>query len=156
VPERVDEAGKAYACTADDSAYATFELASGVIAHFNSSWCVRVRRDDLLTLQVDGSKGSAVAGLRDCWLQHYGATPRPTWNPDVPQPLNFFEGWQKVPEQDQFDNAFKRQWELFLRHVVKDEPFPWDLLEAAKGVQLAEAGLESWRTRKWVDLPAIS
>lgn len=155
VPQRVDEQGRSYACTADDSAYATFELANGVIAHFNSSWCVRVRRDDLLTLQVDGSKGSAVAGLRECWVQHYGTTPRPVWNPDVPQPLNFFEGWQKVPEQEPFDNAFKRQWELFLRHVVKDEPFPWDLREAAKGVQLAEAGLESWRRRCWVDLEAL-
>jgi predicted dehydrogenase len=152
VPSRVDEAGNSYKCTADDSAYATFELEGGVIAHFNSSWCVRVRRDDLLTLQVDGEKGSAVAGLRDCWIQHYGGTPRPTWNPDVAQPLNFFEGWQKVPEQDQFDNAFRRQWELFLRHVVKHEPFPWDLKEAAKGVQLAEAGIESWQKRAWVDL----
>ena len=155
VPQRVDESGRSYACTADDSAYATFELENGVIAHFNSSWCVRVRRDDLLTLQVDGSKGSAVAGLRECWVQHYGTTPRPVWNPDVPQPLNFFEGWQKMPEQEQFDNAFRRQWELFLRHVVKDEAFPWDLREAAKGVQLAEAGLESWRRRCWVDLAEI-
>ena len=152
VPTRVDEAGKPYECTADDSAYATFQLEGGVIAHFNSSWCVRVRRDDLLTLQVDGSKGSAVAGLRDCWIQHYGGTPRPTWNPDIAQPINFFDGWQKVPEQDQFDNAFKRQWELFLRHIVKHEPFPWDLKEAAKGVQLAEAGIESWQKRAWVDL----
>jgi len=155
IPERRDEKGKAYAATADDAAYATFELEGGIIAHFNSSWCVRVRRDDLLTLQVDGTKGSAVAGLRDCWIQHYGATPRPTWNPDIPNPLNFYEGWQKVPEQETFDNAFKRQWELFLRHVVKDEPFRWDLLEAAKGVQLAEAGLESWQKRAWVDVPAL-
>lgn len=155
VPKRVDEADKTYECTADDSAYSTFELEGGVIAHFNSSWCVRVRRDDLLTLQVDGSKGSAVAGLRECWIQHYGGTPRPTWNPDVPQPLNFFDGWQKVPEQDQFDNAFKRQWELYLRHVVKGEAFPWNLKEAAKGVQLAEAGIESWRKRAWVDLAEL-
>ena len=155
IPERWDEKGKAYAATADDAAYATFELEGGIIAHFNSSWCVRVRREDLLTLQVDGTKGSAVAGLRDCWIQHYGATPRPTWNPDIPNPLNFYEGWQKVPEQDTFDNAFKRQWELFLRHVVKDEPFRWDLLEAAKGVQLAEAGLESWQKRAWVNVPAL-
>jgi predicted dehydrogenase len=155
IPERRDETGKAYAATADDAAYATFELEGGIIAHFNSSWCVRVRRDDLLTLQVDGTKGSAVAGLRDCWIQHYGATPRPTWNPDIPNPLNFYEGWQKVPEQDTFDNAFKRQWELFLRHVVKDEPFRWDLLQAAKGVQLAESGLESWRKRAWVEVPTL-
>ncbi len=155
IPERRDEKGKTYAATADDAAYATFELEGGIIAHFNSSWCVRVRRDDLLTLQVDGTKGSAVAGLRDCWIQHYGATPRPTWNPDIPNPLNFYEGWQKVPEQDSFDNAFKRQWELFLRHVVKDEPFRWNLMQAAKGVQLAEAGLDSWQKRAWVQVPPL-
>lgn len=156
VPTRWDESGKPYECTADDSAYATFELEGGVIAHFNSSWCVRVRRDDLLTIQVDGSKGSAVAGLRDCWIQHYGSTPRPVWNPDIPSTINHFEGWQKVPEQNTFDNAFKIQWELFLRHVVKDEPFRWGLLEAVKGVQLAEKGIESWEKRAWVDVPGIS
>jgi predicted dehydrogenase len=155
IPERRDEAGKPYACSADDSAYATFELEGGIIAHFNSSWTVRVRRDDLLTIQVDGTKGSAVAGLRDCRVQTYAATPRPTWNPDVPQPISFLDGWQTLPDQDHFDNAFKRQWELFLRHVVKDEPFRWDLLEGAKGVQLAEKGLESWAKRAWVDIPAI-
>jgi predicted dehydrogenase len=156
IPERRDESGKPYQCTADDAAYATFELEGGIVAHFNSSWCVRVRRDDLLTIQVDGTKGTAVAGLRHCWIQHYGATPRPVWNPDVDSPLNYFDGWQKVPEQDTFDNAFKRQWELFLRHVVKGEPFRWDLLEAAKGVQLAEKGIESWNKRAWVDVPEIT
>ena len=156
VPTRWDEGGKPYTCTADDSAYATFQLEGGIVAHFNSSWCVRVRRDDLLTLQVDGTKGTAVAGLRHCWIQPYGATPRPVWNPDVESPLNYFEGWQKVPEQDTFDNAFKRQWEIFLRHVVKDEPFRWGLLEGAKGVQLAEKGIESWNKRAWVDLPELT
>jgi predicted dehydrogenase len=155
VPTRWDEAGKPYDVTCDDSAYATFELEGGVIAHFNSSWCVRVRRDDLLTLQVDGTKGSAIAGLRHCWIQPYGATPRPVWNPDVDSPLNYYDGWQKVPEQTTFDNAFKVQWQLFLRHIVKDEPFRWGLLEAAKGVQLAEKGLESWKKRCWVDVPKL-
>jgi predicted dehydrogenase len=155
IPTRWDEAGKPFDADADDSAYATFQLADGIVAHFNSSWCVRVRRDDLLTLQVDGTKGSAVAGLRHCWIQHAGATPRPVWNPDVESPLNYFDGWQKVPEQTTFDNAFKVQWEKFLRHVVKDEPFRWGLLEGAKGVQLAEKGMESWQKRCWVDVPAL-
>jgi predicted dehydrogenase len=155
IPERVDEQGKKYKCTADDSAYATFELEGGVVAHFNSSWVVRVRRDDLLTVQVDGTHGSAVCGLRECWTQHYGNTPRPTWNPDVPQPINFFDGWSKVPEQETYDNAFKVQWELFLRHVALDEPFRWSLLDGAKGVQLAEIGLESWQQRRWLDVPKL-
>jgi len=155
VKERIDEDGKPYQCTADDSAYATFELANGVVAQFNSSWTVRVRRDDLLTLQVDGTKGSAVAGLRDCVAQHASATPRPTWNPDIDSPIRFFENWTQVPAYKPLDNAFKVQWELFLRHVVLDEPFVWTLLEGAKGVQLAELGIESWQKRSWVDVPEL-
>jgi predicted dehydrogenase len=155
IPERIDEQGKPYKCTADDAAYATFELEGGVIAQFNSSWTVRVRRDDLLTLQVDGTKGSAVAGLRECYIQHYGNTPKPVWNPDIEQPIKFFEGWAKVPEQEPFDNAFKAQWELFLKHIVKDDPFPWNLYEGAKGVQLAEKGIESWEKRCWVTIEEL-
>ena len=156
IPTRWDEAGQPYRCTAEDAAYATCELEGGIVAHFNSSWCVRVRRDDLLTIQVEGTKGSAMAGLRHCWIQPYGATPRPVWNPDIESPLNYFDGWQKVPEQATFDNAFKREWELFLRHVVKGDPFRWGLLEGAKGVQLAEKGLESWRKRAWVKIPDLA
>ena len=152
IPARWDEAGREYECTADDSAYATFKLVDGIIAHFNCSWCTRVRRDDLLTLHVDGTKGSAVAGLRHCWIQHYGTTPRPVWNPDIDSPLNYFEQWQKVPEQQPFDNAFKIQWELFLKHVVKSEPFPWNLEAGAKGVQLAEKGWESSQKGCWMSV----
>jgi len=158
IPTRWDESGKPYQADTDDAAYATFEIdgADGpIVAHFNSSWCVRVRRDDLLTIQVDGTKGTAVAGLRHCWIQHYGATPRPVWNPDIESPLNYFDGWQKVPEQDTFDNAFKVQWELFLKHVVTGSPFRWGLIEGAKGVQLAECGIESWRKRCWVQVPEL-
>jgi predicted dehydrogenase len=158
VKERIGEDGKPYVCTSDDSAYATFELEGGVIAHFNSSWTVRVRRDDLLTLQVDGTKGSAVAGLRDCVIQGYNATPRPTWNPDVDSPIKFFDGWTQVPTNQVFDNGFKAQWELFLKHIMDSEkfPFPYDLREGAKGVQLAETGIQSWEQRKWIDLPKLA
>lgn len=156
VPKRVDERGEVYAATADDAAYATFELANGVICHFNSSWTVRVRRDDLLTIQVDGMHGSAVAGLRECWVQHQSMTPKPIWNPDVPQPIDFFEAWQQMPTNQSYDNAFKIQWEHFLRHVVEDVPFRWDLLEGAKGVQLAELGYRSWQERCWVDVPELT
>ena len=155
IPERIDEQGRRYACTADDSAYATFETDQGILLHFNSSWTVRVRRDDLLTLQVDGTKGSAVAGLRDVWTQRAESTPRPVWNPDIPQPINFFEGWQKMPEYRGFDNAFKVQWELFLKHVVTNEPFRWTLLEGAKGVQLAEKGLQSSAQRRWLPIDPL-
>ncbi len=155
IPQRWDEAHQPYDCTADDAAYATLELEGGIIAHMNSSWCVRVRRDDLLTLQVDGTKGSAVAGLRQCWIQSAGATPRPVWNPDVDSPIHYADTWQVMPTNVEYDNAFKVQWELFLRHVVKGEPFRWSLKEGAKGVQLAETGLASWQKRCWLDLPEL-
>jgi len=125
------------------------------VAQFNSSWCVRVRRDDLLTIQVDGTNGSAVAGLRDCWIQAAAATPRPVWNPDVASGADYRADWERVAEPEAPMNAFRAEWELFLRHVVCGDPFPWDLLAGAKGVQLAELGLESWRTRAWVDVPPL-
>jgi len=155
IPERWDEDGKRYEATADDAAYATFQLAGGVIAHINSSWAVRVRRDDLLTLQVDGTHGSAVAGLRECRTQARVNTPKPVWNPDVPQPIRFFEGWEEVPDNVEYDNAFKAQWELFIRHVCEDAPFRWNLLEGAKGLQLVDSALQSWRDRRWIDLPSL-
>jgi predicted dehydrogenase len=155
IPERSDEQGQPYACTADDAAYATFQLEGGIIANFNSSWCVRVRRDDLLTLQVDGTQGSAVAGLRNCLMQPYQGTPRPVWNPDIEQPIDFYAGWMPVPSNQVYENGFKVQWEMFLKYVVADAPFPYDLLEGAKGVQLAEKGLESWERRCWIDIPAL-
>jgi predicted dehydrogenase len=154
IPYRWDEAGRKYKATADDAAYATFKLAGGVIAHFNSSWTVRVRRDDLLTLQVDGTHGSAVAGLRGCRVQSHADTPKPVWNPDIPQPIDFFGGWKELPDES-YDNAFKAEWELFLRHVAGEGPFRWGLLEGAKGVQLAELGLKSWRQKKWLDVPRL-
>ena len=155
IPTRWDEAGKPYKCTADDSAYATFELVNGIICHFNSSWDVRVDRDDVLTLQVDGTMGSAVAGLRDCKAQSLAATPRCVWNPDVDSPIKYKDGWVRVPDQGAYDNAFKVEWELFLKHVVTGSPFQWDLFQGAKGVQLAELGLQSWAERKWVDVPVL-
>jgi len=156
IDRRVDENGNEYDCTADDAAYATFELQNGIICHFNSSWSVRVRRDDLLTIQVDGTHGSAVAGLRDCLVQADAFTPKPVWNPDVDNPIDFYETWQRVPTNQVYENAFKIQWEMFLKHVVIDAPFRWNLLAGAKGVQLAELGLQSWRERRWVDVPALT
>jgi predicted dehydrogenase len=155
IPQRVDEKGEPYTCTADDAAYATFELEGGIIVQANSSWAVRVNREDLLTIQVDGTEGSAVAGLRDCKTQHRINTPKPVWNPDIPNPFNFREQWVEVPDNQVFDNGFKVQWELFLKHVVTDSPFPWDLLEGAKGTQLSDLGLQSWQERRWIEVPEL-
>ncbi|WP_306119855.1 MULTISPECIES: Gfo/Idh/MocA family oxidoreductase [unclassified Roseitalea] len=155
IPERWDETGAPYRATADDAAYATFMLDGDIVAHINSSWCTRVRRDDLVTFQVDGTHGSAVAGLHRCFSQHRVNTPKPVWNPDEPQALEFFSHWEEVPDNTVFDNGFKVQWEQFLRHVVDDAPWKYSLMEGAKGVQLAEAGYRSARERRWVDLPDL-
>lgn len=158
IPKRWDEQGREYDATADDAAYATFELAGPhgrVVAQINSSWETRVRRDDLATFHVDGTLGSAVAGLTDCWTQARVNTPKPVWNPDVPQAIDFFDTWQKVPTNQVYGNAFKVEWELFIRHLFDDVPFRWNLLEGAKGVQLAELGLKSWAERRWLDVPAL-
>ena len=153
IPQRFDEAGKPYACTADDSAYAIFETDTGVTCQFNSSWNVRVRRDDLLTMQVDGTEGSAIVGLRKCWAQHQSVTPRPIWNPDIDSPIDYYANWTEVPDQLHFDNAFKIQWEMFLKHVATDAPFKWTLREGAKGVQLAELSIQSHEQGRWMDVP---
>lgn len=156
IPERVDEAGRRYTADTDDAAYATFQLAGGVVVHINSSWTTRVRRDDLVTFHVDGTHGSAVAGLQRCWTQARVNTPKPVWNPDIPQPIDFFKSWDEVPDTQAYPNGFRVQWELFLRYLAGEaSSFPWNLEAGAKGVQLAEAGLQSWRERRWVDLPAL-
>jgi predicted dehydrogenase len=156
IGSRVDEAGRSYAADADDAAYATFQLAGGVIAQINSSWCVRVKRDDLVTFQVDGTHGSAVAGLTRCFTQHRVNTPRPVWNPDEPQTMRFNEQWDEVPDNQVYENGFKLQWEDFIRHVVDGAPWTFDLLEGAKGVQLAELGYKSWAERRFIDVPPLT
>jgi predicted dehydrogenase len=156
IPSRVDEAGKTYKADTDDAAYATFELEGGVVAQINSSWAVRVRRDDLVTFQVDGTHGSAVCGLMKCWTQHRVNTPKPVWNPDQAQPINFFNTWDEVPETQVFDNGFKAQWEDYLRYVVEDAPWKFTLREGAKGVQLAELAQKSWSERRWIDVPSLA
>jgi predicted dehydrogenase len=155
IPERWDEQGKKYTADTDDACYATFQLEGGVIAQINSSWTTRVRRDDLVTFHVDGTLGSAVAGLQKCRIQPRTATPRPVWNPDVKQSIDFFDQWQEVPDNQVYDNGFKTEWEMFIRHLYDNAAFKWDLFEGAKGVQLAELALQSWKERRWLDVPAL-
>jgi predicted dehydrogenase len=155
IPVRYDERGEPYDATADDAAYAIFELDGGVVAQINSSWAVRVHRDELVEFQVDGTEGSAVAGLRGCRIQHRAATPRPVWNPDLPVTESFRDQWQQVPDNAEFDNGFKAQWEMFLRHVAEDAPYTWDLWAGARGVQLAELGLRSAREGRRIEVPEL-
>jgi predicted dehydrogenase len=156
IPERVDERGQRYKADADDACYATFELEDDIVAQINSSWTTRVNRDDLVTFHVDGTHGSAVAGLTRCVTQHRMNTPRPVWNPDEPQTMRFNEQWAAVPDTEVFANGFRLQWEDFIRHVLADTPWHHDLFEGAKGVQLAELALQSWTERRWVDVPVLS
>ncbi|RZQ59694.1 Gfo/Idh/MocA family protein [Amycolatopsis suaedae] len=156
IPRRVDEQGRPYDATADDAAYGIFELDGGVVAQVNSSWTTRVFRDELVEFQVDGTEGSAVAGLRRCRVQHRSTTPKPVWNPDLAATEDFRAQWQEVPDNEEFDNGFKVQWELFLRHVVSGEEFPWDFLAGARGVQLAELGLRSAREGRRLDVPDLT
>jgi predicted dehydrogenase len=159
IPQRWDENGRPYQATADDAAYATAELVGfdgePIVAQLNMSWATRVRRDDLVTFHVDGTHGSAVATLTECRAQSRVTTPRPVWNPEVKQPMDFFDQWQEVPDTQVYDNGFKIQWEAFIRHVVEDAPYKWTLPEGAKGVQLVEAALQSWKERRWVDVPKL-
>ena len=155
IPERWDEQGQRYDADADDAAYSTFQLAGGIVAQINSSWCTRVKRDELVTFHVDGTHGSAVAGLTSCVTQHRVNTPKPVWNPDVPNQIDFQASWENVPDVEVFGNGFRAQWEMFLRHVVEDAPWQYDLMAGARGVQLAELGMQSWAERRWLDVPEM-
>jgi predicted dehydrogenase len=156
IPERYDERGTPYRATADDAAYGLFELDNDIVAQINSSWCVRVNRDELLELQVDGTEGSAVAGLRGCKAQHRSATPSAVWNPDLPDPIQHRAAWQDVPDNGVFDNGFKLQWEEFLRHVLEDGPYRHDFLSGVRGTQLAEAGLRSSAEGRRIELGELA
>ncbi len=155
IPDRWDENGNRYDADADDAAYATFELEGGIVVQINSSWCTRVRRDDLVTFHVDGTHGSAVAGLTRCFSQARVQTPKPVWNPDVPQTIDFLNTWQEVPDNKAWGNGFRAQWEDYIRHLYEDTPWNYTLLSGAKGVQLAELGYKSWQERRWIDIPDL-
>jgi len=155
IPERWDESGRRYEATADDAAYAVLEFTSGAVGSVNSSWAVRVNRRELLELQVDGTHGSAVAGLRYCAIQHRVSTPMPVWNPDLPDPIDYQAQWADVPDTASVDNGFKVEWELFLKSAASGQPFAWDLTEGAKGVQLAELALRSSAEGRRVDVPSL-
>jgi predicted dehydrogenase len=155
LPFRRDEQGARYAVDVEDTALAQFELADGVVAQVSASWATRVRRDDLLQIQVDGTLGSAVAGLHRCFIQPLVATPKPFFDPERPQPMVFAAQWQEMPDLEPVQNGYRAGWELFLRHVAEAAPFPAPFLEGAKSVQLAEACHRSDRERRWIDLPPL-
>ena len=156
IPRRWDESGAPYDVTADDAAYAVLEFASGMMASVNSSWAVRVNRRELLELQVDGTDGSAVAGLRGCAVQHRVSTPLAVWNPDLPDPVDYPAQWTDIPDNTAFDNGFKVQWEQFLRAAAEGRPLRWDLAEGAQGVQLAELARQSSAEGRRIGVPPLA
>ncbi|HEY3909308.1 MAG TPA: Gfo/Idh/MocA family oxidoreductase [Stellaceae bacterium] len=156
IPTRRDEGGEPYTVDVEDHAFAVFELAGGALGQVSSSWASRVKRDDLLQIQVDGSLGSAVCGLHRCFIQPLLATPKPFFDAELPQAMVFDEQWQEMPEVEPFRSSYRAGWELFLRHVAEEGPFPSPLIEGAKGVQLAEACHQSDRERRWIDLPRLT
>ena len=160
IPVRWDEQDREYIATADDAAYGVFELETPdgdpVVAQINSSWAVRVYRDELVEFQLDGTHGSAVAGLNKCVAQQRAHTPMPVWNPDLPVTESYRDQWLEVPSNAELDNGFKLQWEEFLSDVIAGRDHRFGLLSAARGVQLAELGLQSSAERRTIDIPEIS
>lgn len=155
IDKRWDENDEPYDADADDASYALVELEGGAVAQIFASWCTRVRKDDLVTFHADGTHGAAVAGLTKCYTQDRPATPSPVWNPDEPQTIPFFETWEEYGADMTFDNGFKSEWEMFIRSLYEDTPFHWNLREGAKGVQLAEAAMQSWHERRWIDIDEV-
>ena len=158
IPERWDEDGKPYKATAEDAAFATFMLDGRRRSRtINSSWVTRVYRDDLVIFQVDGTHGSAVAGLQSLQGPAARGDAAPGVEPgrEADATISAPTG-RRCPIREPYPNGFRSQWEMFIRHVVEDAPWLYTLREGAKGLQLVEAAQKSWRERRWVDVPALA
>jgi predicted dehydrogenase len=156
IPKRIDEAGNAFSVDVEDEVFATFEFASGALAQVTTSWATRVKRDDLIQIQIDGTLGSALAGGHKCFVQSLAATPKPVWNVEVPQAMNFDAQWQEVPDNEPFKNSYRWGWEQFLRHVAQGDPLASPMLEGARDVQFTELCYQSDRERRWIDVPELA
>ena len=156
IPKRIDEAGQPFQVDVEDEVFATFEFESGALAQVTTSWATRVKRDDLIQIQIDGTLGSALAGGHKCFVQSLAATPKPVWNVEVPQAMNFDAQWQEVPDNEPFKNSYRWGWEQFLRHVAQDDPLASPMLEGARDVQLTELCYQSDRERRWIDVPDLA
>lgn len=153
IAERVDEQGRPYKATAEDAAYAIFELDNGITVQMNSSWNTRVYRNELLEFQIDGTKGSAVVGLFGAEIQVRDATPKAFWNPDVPDPHDYWSNWEEIDVDEEFENGFKAQWEEYIKSLAEGTPYPYDFASGARGVRLAEIGYESAQKQTKVRVP---
>jgi predicted dehydrogenase len=156
-PERVDERGARYRVDVEDSCAVLVALASGACGTILSSWATRVRRDDLLTLQVDGTHGSAIAGLHLCWTQTAGETPRIAhFNVKEDIGADYRAGWREVPAAGPYQNPYRIGWEQFLRHVVAGTPLRATFAAGIRALALAEACARSMKEERWVTLDGRS
>lgn len=152
---RIDEDGKAYDVDVEDEVFAQFEHAGGVLAQVSSSWATRIRGDDMLTMQIDGSGGSAVAGLHHCYIMPAAATSKPHFDIDKPRTYSLNDDWMEVPEVWPGKNGYRQGWEMFLHHIAEGTPNTTTLLAGAKHLQLADACLQSHKERRWVELEEL-
>ncbi|RYJ01250.1 MAG: Gfo/Idh/MocA family oxidoreductase [Acetobacteraceae bacterium] len=154
-PKRWDEQHRPYDVDVEDEARAILEFPGGVVGEIFSSWATRIRRDDMLVVTAEGTQGSAVATLQQCWTQSLANTPKPVFPVQAPQTMDFRSQWAEVPDMVPFKNSYRQAWELYLRHIAEDAPNTASLAQAARGLQLIEACHESHNARRWVDLPAL-
>ena len=154
VPERIDEQGERYAVDVEDAAATLVELANGAFGTILSSWTSRVRRDDLFTLQVDGTKGSALAGLHRCHVQTMAQTSAVA-HFSVMKDLgaDYRDGWSEAPPLGHYVNPYRVGWENFLRHVATGAPMPATLAAGIRDVQFAETCHRSMAERRWIAFP---
>ena len=155
IPERVDELGRTYTVDAEDTSHALLRLAGGAVGVITNSWATRVRRDDTMVVQIDGTQGSAVAGRARCFTQAAVNTPEAFFGPNRPGGMDFLAQWQEVPDTLQGGNPFRQCWEAFLRHVAEDAPYVPTLVEGAKAVQLADLAYRSVAEGRWMEVPAL-
>lgn len=155
IPERVDEHGQIYTVDAEDTSHALLQLAGGAIGVITNSWATRIRRDDTMVVQIDGTLGSAVAGRFRCFTQPAVNTPEVFFGAARPGGMDFTTHWQEVPDTMPMANPFRQCWEAYLRHVAEDAPYVPTLVEGAKAVQLADLAYRSVAERQWMTVPEL-
>lgn len=154
LPSRIDEQGRRYTVDVDDTVHALLTLEGGVPAVITNSWATRVRRDDTMCVQIDGTAGSAVAGRNRCFIQPAAATPEAFGGAALG--MDHAAHWTEVPDTMPARPPFRQCWELFLRHVAEDAPYDRSLVEGAKMVQLAELVYRSHAEGRWLEAARLA
>jgi predicted dehydrogenase len=154
-PRRVDEQGRSYDVDVEDTVQVLLRLEGGAMASINNSWATRVRRDDTMCVQIDGTGGSAVAGRHKCLIQSAAKTPEAFLAAATPGGIDFAAHWAEAPDEAPRKNPYRQCWELFLRHLAEDAPYVPTLLEGAKAVQLAELVYRAHAEGRWLDVPEL-